>query len=187
MTRNMTAFLKIKYVIFFLLLTSFCRAGGIAPGINLNLLKKNEGKCELFEGTVFSVKKSYLLNGREYKIIDDQMKALQLDAFEAADPLASTYMKIRVLHTVTLRVDVAFQGSLKKMEKVEFEVLDHIDSMCPHFRTLPLHTANGTPASLVWMFYYKEGEKGILRREHALESKEDWKALSIKGNQNDGE
>ena len=172
-----------KSALLLFLLSAFCWAGGSAPAINSDLLKKYKDKCDLFEGTVIEVKKSYLLEGREYKITDEQLEKLKLAAYGADDPNKSTYMKIRVLHTVTLQANMVLQGSLKKNEKISFEILDHIDSMCPHFRTLPLRTAKGEPASLIWMFYFSEGEKGILRREHALASKADWAILTSKSEQ----
>ena len=162
-------------------------AGATLPPITKKLLKEYKDSAKVFEGTISKVEKKYILNGREYKITDEQLEKLKMEAYTSAKPEDSTYMKLRVIHRFTLQVVGPISENVQKEDKIVLEIIDHPDSMCPHYKAFP--QKNRLPEFLpepnVWMLYQKSEKLGILREEHAFLSQEDWKALKSKNNEQD--
>ena len=144
------------------------------PKITSELLKSAGEEAQIFEGTITKVEKVYLLKGREYKISKDQLEKLQMDAYVADEMEKSLYYELRVLHRFTLTVVKPISENVAKGDQIVLEVVDHPDSMCPHYRAFPSkdRMPDYLPEPNVWMVYWTKHEHGILREEHALLSRD---------------
>ena len=151
-------------------------AGASMPEITSELLESERAGSQIFEGTITGVEKVFLLKGREYKISEEQFEKLKVDAYLADEVEESLFYQLRILHRFTLQVDKPISENVTAGDEIVLEVVDHPDSMCPHFRAFPSkdRMPDYLPEPNVWMVYWTKHEQGILREEHALLSREGW-------------
>ena len=157
----------------------FAVAGTSIPWITADLLKKKGLEAQVFEGTIIKVTKSYLLDGHEHQITDQQLRKLRDEAYVSPEIEKTTYMRIRVLHRFTLKVNRPISGKVAKGDEIEFTILDHVDSMCPHYLAFPAKNRlpDFLPDPNVWMVYHSKGPNGLLKKTHAVLSRADWSKL----------
>ena len=169
------------YIIIFTLIysTLVALSGSSLAPITHELLNKYKGSAKVFKGTIVKVEKKYLLDGRPYKITPQQLKKIQNEAYAADKPKETTYWKLRLIHRFTIQVVHPISENTKTGEKIVLDIIDHPDSMCPHYKAFPKQNRSPDflPEPNVWMLYQKPEKFGILREEHAFLSQEDWKKL----------
>ncbi|MDP0490105.1 MAG: hypothetical protein Q7Q71_03535 [Verrucomicrobiota bacterium JB023] len=170
--------IRLLLFVYFVSLTN-AFSGASMPKITSELLKLEGDEARIFEGTITGVEKIYLLKGREYRISKEQFEKLKMDAYLSDEMEESLFYQLRILHRFTLQVVRPISENVTAGDEIVLEVVDHPDSMCPHFRAFPSkdRMPDYLPEPNVWMIYWTKHEQGILREEHALLSREDWQKL----------
>ena len=170
--------IKIFAIILFFTVSTFASSPPISR-ITKKQVASLSDKGDIFEADTISYSKFYMTNGVVHDITDKQLKALRQKAYEKLgddmDFMRTTYGQLLVCHIVEVKVTKVISGNAKVGDVRRVVVSDHIDSMCPHFKSY--ETIFKDNPSFVWLIDWEKTGEAIKKQIHSVATTKEYNSL----------